>query len=406
VQPIVIDKPYTFIPPHRGTFWPRLLQHFLRRRLQRAHGIDQVECQGLDRLRDSLAAGYGVMLTPNHCRPADPFLVAEVCHQAGALPFMMASWHVFMQSQAQSWLLRRTGAFSIYREGMDRAAINTAIGILASGNRPLVLFPEGVINRTNDRLGALMEGVSLIARAAAKQRAAATPPSQVVVHPIALRYHFRGDPTPAIAETLTDLERSLSWQPQRDLPLVERMAKLAHALLALKELEYLGATQAGSLFERLERLIDSLLEPLEKEWLGGTREKNVVARVKKLRIAVLPDMVQGEISEAERQRRWRQLADMYLAQQLSFYPPDYIGADPSPDRLLETAERFEEDLTDKCRRYAPMSAIATIGEAIPVSPARERGAAEDPLMTAIETQLKSMLKSTAPTLTATSGDDS
>ena len=395
MQPIVIDKPYVFIPPHRGTFWPRLLQHFLPRRLWRVYGVDKVECRGLERLRESLAAGHGVLLTPNHCRPADPFVIGEVCRQAGALPFMLASWHVFMQNRAQSWLLRRTGAFSIYREGMDRAAINTAIGILAEGRRPLVLFPEGVINRTNDQLGPLMEGVSLIARAAAKQRAAAAAPSQVVVHPVALRYHFRGDITTAVAQTLSDLERSLSWQPQRDMPLVDRMAKLAHALLALKEIEYLGATQAGSLFERLDHLIDSLLVPLEKEWLGGKRDKNVVARVKKLRIAILPDMVQGEISEAERERRWRQLADMYLAQQLSFYPPDYIGTDPSPDRLLETVERFEEDLTDACRRYAPMEAIATIGPAIPVSPTRERGAAEDPLMTAVETQLKSMLASGA-----------
>ena len=69
-----------------------------------------------------------------------------------------------------------------------------------------------------------------------------------------------------------------------------------------------------------------------------------------------------EITTEERERRWRQLADMYLAQQLSCYPPDYLQSNPTPERMLETVERFEEDLTDRCRRYAPMTAKVRVGE--------------------------------------------
>ena len=43
--------------------------------------------------------------------------------QLGVLPFIVASWHLFMQSRLQTFFLRRLGAFSIYREGMDRAAL-------------------------------------------------------------------------------------------------------------------------------------------------------------------------------------------------------------------------------------------------------------------------------------------
>jgi hypothetical protein len=78
----------------------------------------------------------------------------------------------------------------------------------------------------------------------------------------------------------------------------------------LKELEYLRQRQSGPSHERVERLIDHVLVPLEQEWLGGHREKAVVARVKKLRIAILPDMVHGQITDEERERRWGQLADM------------------------------------------------------------------------------------------------
>ena len=53
---------------------------------------------------------------------------------------------------------------------------------------------------------------------------------------------------------------------------------------------------------------------------------------------IMPDMVRGTLTEEERQRRWQQLADLYLAQQASCYPPDYLRTRPSVDRLLETME--------------------------------------------------------------------
>ena len=96
-----------------------------------------------------------------------------------------------------AWLLQRVGVFSVYREGMDREALKCAIQILADAQRPLVLFPEGVISRSNDRLNHLMDGTVFIARNAAKQRAEQTPPGKVVVHPMAIRYFFLGDLEPA-----------------------------------------------------------------------------------------------------------------------------------------------------------------------------------------------------------------
>ena len=120
----------------------------------------------------------------------------------------------------------------------------------------------------------------------------------------------------------------------------------------------------------------STFAPLEAEWLKGRRESTTVGRVKKLRSAILPDMVAGTITDAERERRWRQLADLYLAQQISCYPPDYLRSNPTPERLLETVERFEEDLTDTTRIHSPMTATVQVGAAISVSPTRDRGSAE------------------------------
>lgn len=391
MQSVVIDKPYQFVPAHRGNWWPRFLQRIAPGWLNRKFGISEFDCRGVERLQESLAAGHGVLLAPNHCRPCDPFVVAVMIGRAGVAPFTMASWHLFKQGWFQAWVLRHGSVFSIYREGVDRTAIGQAIDILANERRPLVVFPEGAVSRTNDRLNSLMDGVAFMARSAAKKKEKQQPAGKVVIHPVALKYHFRGDIEAALRPTLAEIEHRLAWRIQDSLPLVERIYKVGEALLCLKELEYLGRPQAGPHDQRLSHLIDHLLVPLEAEWANGKAEATIVGRVKKLRTAILPDMVQGRVDEEERQRRWRQLADIYLAQQLSCYPPDYLRSNPTPERLLETVERFEEDLTDECRAYRPLVVTVQVGEAIAVSPERQRGAEVDPLMAALESQLGRMI---------------
>src|SRR5947208_15212354 len=130
MQNIVIDKPYVFVPPHRGHWWPWLLQRVLPRRLRKKHGIASVECHAADKLLASHRAGHGIVLAPNHSRPYDPETVNELCRQTGVLPFFMASWHLFMEGRFKTFMLRRLGAFSIYREGMDRSALNMPVEIL------------------------------------------------------------------------------------------------------------------------------------------------------------------------------------------------------------------------------------------------------------------------------------
>jgi 1-acyl-sn-glycerol-3-phosphate acyltransferase len=391
VQNVVITKPYRFVAPHRGEFWWKLFKPIIPQYLAKSFGIVHVECRHADRLRASIAAGHGIMLAPNHCRPCDPMVLGPLAREVGRPFFVVGSWHIFNHHWLQSFLLPRLGVFSIYREGTDREALKMAMQVTAEARRPLVIFPEGVISRHNDKLNHLMEGTALMARGAAKQRAAANPPGKVVIHPVALRYFFDGDIAAAAPLVLREIEHRLTWRPQDDLPVMERVEKIGGALLAMKEVEYFGAPQSGTIAERLQRLIDRLLVPLETEWVKGRREKEIVGRVKLLRTAIVPEMVNGSLTEADLQRRWRHLADMYLAQQLSLYPPDYIGADPTPERLLETIERFQEDMTDHATVHAPMRALVEVGEAIEVSPERARGTDGDPLMLAIRDQLETML---------------
>lgn len=392
MQNLIVEKPYRFIPAHRGNFWPNLIQRFrlYEPHLRKREGVETHECRHVSRLRASLAAGHGILLTPNHTRTADPLVMGWLAKEAGTHLFAMASWHLFHQSRLMSWAIPRMGAFSVHREGVDRQSINTAIEMLQTAERPLIVFPEGGISRTNDRLQALLD-ISPLARAAAKRRAKQAAGGKVVVHPIAIKYLFGGDLPRAADGVLSRIERRLTWRPQQQLPLLPRIAKVGTALLGLKELEYFGQVQSGTFAERLSRLIDQLLCPLEAEWLRAAKAGPIVPRVKALRVKILPELIDGQVDDAERERRWTHLRDLYLAQQLSCYPPDYLEEYPSVDRLLETIERFEEDLTDATTVHGSLKAILEVGEAIPVSPERDRDAAVDPLMSRIESDLQGML---------------
>jgi hypothetical protein len=82
---------------------------------------------------------------------------------------------------------------------------------------------------------------------------------------------------------------------------------------------------------------------------------------------------------------------MYLAQQVALYPAGYFQPAPTPERILETVERFEEDMTDEVRTLGPFRAIVDVGEAIEVSPGRARGGDGDPLMNTVRESLETML---------------
>ncbi|HWP59610.1 MAG TPA: hypothetical protein VNL14_17080 [Candidatus Acidoferrales bacterium] len=98
----------------------------------------------------------------------------------------------------------------------------------------------------------------------------------------------------------------------------------------------------------------------------------IIGRVKALRAAILKEMLANKLSQEKRDACWRDLADIYLAVQLSSYPPCYVRSNPTLERLTETVERLEEDTTDKARIHGRWHVIVQVGEALMVSQDRDR----------------------------------
>src|SRR5881392_2697794 len=92
---VVSDKPYVPVLPYHGTLWPRLLNLYFPRYLRRRYGTTKVEIIGAEKLRVSMSAGYGVLVTPNHCRDEDPFIISAVAREVGQPFFVVASAHLF-----------------------------------------------------------------------------------------------------------------------------------------------------------------------------------------------------------------------------------------------------------------------------------------------------------------------
>jgi hypothetical protein len=106
---------------------------------------------------------------------------------------------------------------------------------------------------------------------------------------------------------------------------------------------------------------------------------------------IFPDLSRNQVDAQERARRWEQLESTYLAQQVDCYPENYLMDEPSVDRILETVEKFEEDLYDKCRIHGQLKVVLDVGEAIEVSTKRDKSATSDPLMTSIRDQIQETL---------------
>jgi len=391
MQNVLIEKPYEFVPRIKAN-WPQRWYCKLglyKRTLSRLQGVVKFDCRNVDRLQKSLADGHGIIVTPNHPRMADPLVMCEVARLVPCNFYAMASWHLFNQDWMTTWMVRLMGAFSVNREGLDRQAVDHAIDILQTAERPLMIFPEGTTSRTNDQLMALMEGPAFIARTAAKRRAKQG--GKVVAHPVGIKYVFEGDLDKTCDKVLAKLEKLLTWRPDSSAPLVDRVIKVGNALLTLKELQHGIDTPQGNHRERQTTLVNQLLVPLEQEWLGKQKDDGIAIRIKNLRLKIFPEMTRNKLSTEERQRRWKQLEDTYLAQQVDCYPENYVVGHPSTDRILETVEKFEEDFTDSCTIHGQLKAIIDICEPIEVSPARVRGVSEDPLMTQIRERLEAKL---------------
>ena len=266
------------------------------------------------------------------------------------------------------FMLRRIGAFSVYREGVDRQAIDTAVDILVDGKRPLVLFAEGAISRHNDQLMPMMDGVSFIARTAAKRRekmpGAGGRRHSPRGHPLLLPRRPRGD------------GHAGARRNRRPLLLVSAERQAAHPAAA--------ADRPGAAVAQGDRVLrlgphGRLLRARRQAHRGRAREARKALehppheRRRRRPREEPPRRHPARTARPRTRRRTsgdecrKQLAACYYVQQMSHYPRNYVRQSEKniPEHILETVERFEEDFTDQRARPRPAARRGASGRGDP-----------------------------------------
>ena len=117
-------------------------------------------------MNDDLLAGRGVLIAPNHAAFADPYLLLDAAERVGTGLFFMTAWQVFgTRSRFHQLVLQQHGCFSVDREGTDLTAFKQAVALLAERAEPLVIFPEGELYHTSDRVTPFRPGFVPVANA-------------------------------------------------------------------------------------------------------------------------------------------------------------------------------------------------------------------------------------------------
>lgn len=352
------QKPYVFFPPKYSP-WLMPLIHWLAEHvfLRRRFKVLQVRARGVDTVAELVRAGHSVLVAPNHADHADPSILLHIGRRYGLKFHFMAAREGFEQGPIQAFVLQRSGAFSVDREGADLAAIKTAMSILQSGQYPLVIFPEGEIWHHQGRLDVLNEGVATIAlRAAARL----SPGKTGFLVPAAIQIRHADLVRKTFPDRLNRLERRVAWKPRPEMELLDRIYRLGSGLLALKEEEFLGHAQSGSLVERIQRLQEALVTMVEANHPSkpNPASSGVPERIKTLRGLIRKRLTDPacSVSVAEQTALYDDLDTLFVASQLYSYPGQYLREYPTVDRLAETIFKIEEDLFGQGHYVGPRHA--------------------------------------------------
>lgn len=371
--------------------WVRLTRRWRSWKLRREQRIEEVQAIGLEHLRAAREQNQGLMITPNHSVHYDSAALYLAADQADQPLYFLTAWQVFaMSNRLECWAMQRLGCFSIDRESSDRQAFKQSVQVLQQEPHPLVIFPEGDIYHVSDRVTPFREGAAAIALAAAKR---AERPLAVV--PCGIKFWYIDDPTRELEALMLRLEETLYLRPQRQLPLWERIYRFAEALMALKELDYLGHTQAGALKDRIALLSNAVLAKLENERGLSAGEQTIPERVKTLRKAIISELESEAAAgdEALRQRLQGEMEDVFFVIQLFSYPGNYLRAQPTIERLAETLDKFEEDVLqqDLPSVRGRRRAVVEFGEPIPVPQAARSRDSVLQLTRQMQQQVQSLL---------------
>jgi 1-acyl-sn-glycerol-3-phosphate acyltransferase len=109
---------------------------------------------------DNIPRTGAVLIVGNHVGTVEPALTGVFIPRRDV--FYMAKSELF-RNPALGWLFEQSHAFPVVRNTPDRAALRTAVALLADGH-VLLVYPEGTRSWDGNAVGATQAGAGFIAR--------------------------------------------------------------------------------------------------------------------------------------------------------------------------------------------------------------------------------------------------
>jgi 1-acyl-sn-glycerol-3-phosphate acyltransferase len=337
---------YEAISPRPSLFWNWVMKGYRNNFIRKTHNVSGFVYEEIDRLRGLVGSDARILIAPNHSDNADGLVLYRLAEEVDSMFCQMATRELFEGNFGfRHFIFPRCGIFPIDREGSVLGALKSAKDVLVRIAKPLVVYPEGEVYHTNDRLTPLREGAAAMALTSQKALKDKAP---VYIVPVALKYHYL-DPEAAmagLAKQLTGLESRFKWVAKPEESISRRIYRFASGLLALKEVEFLGSPGSGTVPDRVENLRDKLLERLENRHLGKLGSGELPDRISMVHRRIVERIKEEEATDETRRACRRDLDLTFIVVQLFSYPGDYIHEYPTVERIGETLLKFEQDLGD------------------------------------------------------------
>jgi len=398
-----MGRKYRWIPiplslPAPSPLWRHLTQAALPLILPRCQ-IARVEYQEEDLARLRALESHRILLIPNHPTDIEPLLMFHLSAIVGQPFFYLATREAFDRFFGLGGLLiRRLGAFSVMRGGIDRASYRATRELLAQPEAKLVVFPEGEVYSQNDTLLPFHSGIFQIAFWALEDmRRAGETSAPLYLLPVAIKYRFVHDITPEIEASLTRLAAVTGAKIAPGMDVYTRLREVGRAILLSLEKEYrLSPASAGkdaapedgdaNLTDRLDAVKEAILVrvaaaaevPLPK---GATLPERMRALIHVIEEVTREEPTALTIYEKElrRQQQARARPLLHDLRRLSNWIAvydGYVAARPTPERIADTLIRLERECLGREVLRAPRICSVRLGEPLNLQdcwPAYEAG---------------------------------
>lgn len=347
-------------------------------------GVVGVDYDEADLARVRALAGERVLLVPNHPTNTEPAILFHLSCRVGQ-PFHFLACREAFEPFWGLWgqVIRRVGAFSVVRGTADRASFRATRDLLAREKSKLVVFPEGEVYSQNDTLLPFNAGIFQLAFWAIDdlRKAGSGGDAPLYVLPIALKYRFVRDMTPAIRASLARLERFNGLPVERAGDAYERLRRIGLTMLCSVEREYRLPTPTGEAAEadltpRMTAIKEAIVQrvataagvPLPK---GDTLPDRMRALIHIVEAVTegepereAPTAYERSLRHDQRERARPLLRDLKRLANYIALTDNYVRTDPTPERMADTIQRLERESFGHAILDGPRRCRVRVGEPI------------------------------------------